>query len=105
MMESIVRVVSVVWTVGFLVTACCSLSVPPNDLGIFVGLFCIALIPTILGPRRHRIFGVTAMSLSLLSAGLEIFCGMSLHKRIDAQRAEIAARAKSTNSPAIDQKK
>jgi len=98
MKGSIVRIASAVWTVGFLATACFSLSVPPGDLGLFVGLFCIALVPCFLGARRYRIFGLVAMALSLLCVGLEVYSG----KQIRLQRAD-AVRA-STNAPAADRK-
>jgi cell division protein FtsW (lipid II flippase) len=101
MKDSIVRIASAVWTLGFLATACCSLSVPPGDLGLFVGLFCVALVPCFLGARRYRIFGIVAMSLSLLFVGLEVFSG----NRIKAQRAKIAALEAATNSTAIDRQK
>src|SRR5438874_13753473 len=101
MRESIVKVASVIWTIGFLVTTCCSLAVPPDDLGLFIGLFCIALLPAILGHHRFRKFGFVAMLLSLLFVGLEVFSG----NQIKAQRAKAAARSASTNSAAIERQK
>jgi hypothetical protein len=101
MKQSLVRIASAVWAVGFLATACCSLSVPPGDLGLFVGLFCIALLPASLGDCRYRRFGLVAMFLSLLFVGLEVFSGI----QIKAQRAKAALRTASTNSADAEKRK
>jgi hypothetical protein len=93
--ESIGRVATALWVLGFVAMFFVP-SVPPTDLGIWAGLFCLALIPAFLGVRRYRIFGVVALSLSLLFIGLEELGG----RQIKAQRAK-AERAALTNSSAV----
>jgi hypothetical protein len=94
--ESIVSLATAVWIVGFIGTLL-SLSVPPADIWIWVGLLCISLVAACLGVRRRRVFGLIATFLSLVFIGLELLGG----KQIRAQRERAATHAVSTNSPAV----
>jgi hypothetical protein len=98
MKKSIVRVATVVWMVGLVLTGL-DLSVPPANVPLFIGLACIAVIPLILGSRRYQIFGIVAVAGSLMLAFWEHEAGLRFHARLKRLKMEINQKQQTTNSP------
>jgi len=71
-----------------------SLSVPPADLPLYIGLAFIAIIPLVFGSRRYQIFGIVAVIGSLMLAYLEHEAGLRIHAQL-----EINKKLQPTNMP------
>ena len=105
--QSIVRIATVVWVIGFVLTifGISPLSVPPADLPLYIGLACITLVPLIFGPRRYRAFGVIALGVSLLIVVLDCRAGIRIKEQREHDRRAIAKENQQTNAAATEQKK
>jgi hypothetical protein len=100
--QSVVRVATVVWVIG-LVFCGGSLSVPPADVPLYIGLASIAIIPLAFGSRRYRIFGAVALTLSLLFAVGEHNAGIKFQEKMSLLREKIETQYDNTNSPSASQ--
>ncbi|HEY3932458.1 MAG TPA: hypothetical protein VGM58_08825 [Verrucomicrobiae bacterium] len=98
MKQSIVRITTVVWVVGLVLTGL-MLSVPPANVPLYIGLACIAIIPLIFGSRRYQIFGIVAVVSSLMLAYWEYEAGLRFHVRMERIKLEINQKQQATNAP------
>ena len=98
MEKSIVRIATVVWVIGLVLTGL-MLSVPPANDPLYIGLACIAIIPLVFGSRRYRIFGICAVTGSLMLAYWEYEAGLRFHAKMELLKLEINQKQHATNSP------
>jgi apolipoprotein N-acyltransferase len=105
MKPSLVRIASAIWGIGIVLTILGSLSVPPDDLPLYIGLACIALVPLILGSRRYRVFGAIALAVSLLMVVLDCWAGIRIKEQREHNRRAIAEKNQQTNAAATEQQK
>jgi len=104
MKKSIVRIATVVWVIGLVLTGL-MLSVPPANVPLYIGLACIAIIPLIFGSRRYQIFGIVAVAGSLMLAYWEYEAGLRFHARMERIKLEINQKQQMTNTPASQSQK
>jgi hypothetical protein len=98
MKKSIVRIASATWIIGTLLIMFGSLSVPPADLPLYIGLACIAIVPIVFGSYRYRIFGIVAITGSLMLAYLQFEAGLHIHAQMDRLKQEINPKPQLTNA-------
>jgi uncharacterized membrane protein len=91
---SFVKIASGVWIIGLIMSGFL-LSVPPDDVPVFIGLACIGSIPLIFGSRRYQIFGITAVAGSLMLAYWDYQTGL----RIRARHERLTSRAVQNDKP------
>ena len=101
MKQSIVKIATVVWVIGFGLTilGISPLAVPPIDLPLYLGLACIAIIPVVLGSYRHRIFGIVAVAGSLMLAFWDFEAGLRNQAKIDRFKLETNQASHNINPP------
>ena len=97
MKKSIVRIATVVWAIGLVLTGL-MLSVPPANVPLYIGLACIAIIPLILGSRAYRIFGAVALTISVLLVIGEHNAGI-VHKEKMEHIRQLIEQRQATNAP------
>jgi hypothetical protein len=88
MKKPIVKIATVVWVIGLVLTGM-MLSVPPANVPLYIGLACIAIIPLVFGTCRYQIFGVAALALSLLLAVGEHNAGIKHQDKMRLLRESI----------------
>jgi hypothetical protein len=104
MKKSIVRIATVVWVIGLVLTGL-MLSVPPANVPLYIGLACIGIIPLVFGSRRYQIFGIVAVAGSLMLAYWEYEAGLRFHARMERIKLEINQNQQATNAtPSQSQK-
>ncbi|HZL80042.1 MAG TPA: hypothetical protein VFC17_14495 [Candidatus Limnocylindrales bacterium] len=104
MKKSIVRITTVVWVIGLVLTGL-MLSAPPANVPLYIGLACIAIFPLIFGSRRYQIFGIVAVAGSLMLAYWEYEAGLRFHARMERIKFEINQKQQMTNTPASQSQK
>jgi apolipoprotein N-acyltransferase len=102
---SLVRIASAIWVIGIVLTIFGSLSVPPADLPLYIGLACVTLVPLIFGSRRYRVFGAIALAVSLLMVVLECWAGIRIKEQREHNRRTIVEENQQTNAAATEQQK
>lgn len=102
MKKSIVRIATVLWAIGLVLTGL-MLSVPPANVPLYIGLACIAIIPLVFGSRRYQIFGAVALALSLLLVVGEHNAGIKFQEKMRLLREKIERQYGNTNSPSVSQ--
>ena len=103
MKQSLVRIASVVWGNGLLLSTFL-LSVPPADVPIFIGLACIALVPLVYGDRLYRKFGGVALAVSLFMVALDCFAGIRIKQHRESKNRKITEQNQATNASPQEQK-
>jgi hypothetical protein len=93
---SIARVAAGVWIIGIALSGFL-LSVPPDDVPIYLGLACIGLVPLILGTRRYQIFGIVAVAGSLMLAFWDYQAGLRIHARRERLKFQATQKNQPTN--------
>jgi hypothetical protein len=96
--QSIVRIATIVWVIGLLLTGL-DLSVPPANVPLFIGLCCMAVIPLVFGSRHYQVFGIVAVAGSLMLAYWEYDAGLRFHARLERLRLQINQNQQTTNIP------
>jgi hypothetical protein len=102
---SLVRIVSAVWVIGFVLSIIGDLSVPPAALPLYIGLAGITLIPLIFGSRRYRVFEAIALAVSLLMVVMEYSAGIRIKEQREQNRRAIAQENQKTNAAATERQK
>jgi hypothetical protein len=97
MKKSIVRIATVLWAIGLVLTGL-MLSVPPANVPLYIGLACIAIIPLFFGSRCYRIFGAVALAISVLLAFGEHSAGI-VHKEKMEYIRQLIEQRQATNAP------
>jgi hypothetical protein len=95
-MKIFVIVATTIWAIGICLTPFLK-SIPPDDLPIYIGLTCIALIPLFLGSQRYRIFGAIALAVSIYLAVHEYSAGQT--SRLDGHSQKNAMQPSVSDSP------
>ena len=100
MRQSIVRIATAIYIVGLVIAFNIStLSVPPADLPIYLGLAAIALIPAMFGENRFRVFGGIIILVCIVMAGIEHFAGLKINEQMRQFHQKVDARNQETNAP------
>jgi hypothetical protein len=96
MKKSIVRIATVVWVIGLVLTSM-MISVPPANVPLYIGLACIAIILLVIGSWRYRIFGAIALAFSILLAVGEHNAGIIYKEKTDRLRQYWVTNTPPTN--------
>src|SRR5438045_249767 len=103
MKQSNVRIASGVWVAGFVLSfGISSVSIPPYDMPIYIGLGCLAIIPLIFGSVGYRVFGAIALITSVVLTVSEFQAGV-VHRERMRRIVEKIREQQKTNQPPVVQ--